>query len=284
MELVKGGMTIDDALEQAEWMALSDKDASASEGAAGPSADLGLVQSAAELATQLERVMTHLNLPEASRAAVRSMSPEQKCDMIMAHQKALAGGARVSPAGANVDKAGWLIKSPPLDAVDDMSVKRWQRRWFELQGATLVYWASDDKSEAQKGEIDLCDTTRLFREQPSTRHKYAFTIEVKGRPLEPGGTVGPPRTFFLKADTALERTAWTDKIAAAVARGTGGKAEVIASAPVPPVMRGVEQPPLLTADVDPDYCGFLVKSPKLAMVDELTPMRWQRRWFVLKGL
>lgn len=63
---------------------------------------------------------------------------------------------------------------------------------------------------------------------------------------------------------------------------THGKATVHPSAPVAPVKFG-EQPPPLTSDVDPDFCGFLVKAPTIHKVDEVTHKRWQRRWFVLKG-
>ena len=286
MELVKSGMSVDDALAQAEWMAIEEeasKSAAAAAAAEGAGSET-VEPTAEELPAHLERVLADLNLPEASRVAVRSMSTEQQREMIRSHVK-LTARTSSSVTSRNVDKAGWLTKAPPLNTVDEQSVKRWQRRWFELRGTTLVYWASDDKSVAPKGEIDLCDTTRFFRQQPSIRHEHAFTIEVTTSDADGSGAVAASRrTYFLKADTARERSAWADKIAAAVARGTGGKASIIVSAPPPPVMRGAVQPPPLAADADPDYCGFLVKSPKLTTVDELSPMRWQRRWFVLKGM
>mmetsp|Transcript_737 Transcript_737/g.2400 ORF Transcript_737/g.2400 Transcript_737/m.2400 type:complete len:407 (-) Transcript_737:955-2175(-) len=170
----------------------------------------------------------------------------------------------------NIDKAGFLTKSPPLASVDGISVKRWTRRWFELQGSMLVYYAMETKEGGAKGQIDLCDTRRMYLEQPSCRHKFAFTIETE------------TRTFFLKADSMVERCAWTKAIAAAVQRGTGNKAQVVASAAVSPIKFG-DQPPPLTAAIEGDYCGYLVKSPTITKVDEVTHKRWQRRWFVLHG-
>ena len=75
----------------------------------------------------------------------------------------------------------------------------------------------------------------------------------------------------------MERTDWTTFLTNAINRATCKKAEIIPSAPLPAKKYGTE-PPIITADVDPDYCGFLVKSPRVKSVDEITHKRWQRRW------
>lgn len=79
-----------------------------------------------------------------------------------------------------------------------------------------------------------------------------------------------------------DRTAWCEILVATVRSNTGDTAEIHASAPVAPIKFG-DQPPPLTSNIDPDFCGFLVKSPSINKVDDVTHKRWQRRWFVLKG-
>jgi hypothetical protein len=99
-----------------------------------------------------------------------------------------------------VDKAGYLTKSPGgVTSIDSNSVKRWARRWCELQGSILVYYANETKMGGEKGQIDLCDTIRLFLKQvgdpssplPSTprtpthhsQHSHTLThTHTKGTP------------------------------------------------------------------------------------------------------
>lgn len=217
--------------------------------------------------------------------------------------------AHAADDGGEAVFSGFLVKSPTIAKVDEITPKRWQRRWFELRGGHLVYFVEPDKESGERGRIDLSVVTDLYLEQvihscrtqlayldrlcsvnhhlwfcyhslahyrsggppqPSSKHKFAFTIATT------------ERTYFLKAETADERAAWTAAVETAVMSVTHGKATVHPSAPVAPVKFG-EQPPPLTSDVDPDFCGFLVKAPTIHKVDEVTHKRWQRRWFVLKG-
>lgn len=93
-----------------------------------------------------------------------------------AAEAAGAAKAAAAKARAAAQFCGFLTKSPTITKVDEVTHKRWQRRWFELHGSLLSYYVDEEKEGGERGQIELADTRRLYLEQVG--HSYTHLPRV----------------------------------------------------------------------------------------------------------
>eukprot|EP00049_Salpingoeca_infusionum_P025617 m.20718 g.20718 ORF g.20718 m.20718 type:complete len:577 (+) comp8195_c2_seq1:691-2421(+) len=77
--------------------------------------------------------------------------------------------------------AGYLIKSPPIQRVDQLSVRRWRQRYFVLySNKRLEYW-NDESRTTLKGQIDLGTCWGVKPNMKHKKYQYVFSISTEMR-------------------------------------------------------------------------------------------------------